>query len=308
MSGCFISSTHAARRRRSAAASTARRSVLSRSGRAASSCAAKRTSDSLSSSDGWNWSGPGAEPARRAVHRHADAGQHHATPSATNEPPAATAVSALTTFSPWREEVQHHQPDEPEDHVALQVVRRVARAVEQRLRRARRVDHDRAEREQAERRRVDRRVLDGVVSPSLLRAASRHPGFLRRPAPNSSSRRPTNWRKWAPRASKSSYWSKLAQAGESSTTSPGAAAPRRGVDGVLEVAAAVQRRRSRRGRRPARPRLADQVAAPGSARRRVAQRLEAAALQAAAGDQRGRRRRTPRARAAPRRRWSPSSR
>ena len=53
---------------------------------------------------------------------------------------------------------------------------------------------------------------------------------------------PTISRKRSPRRSKFSKASKLAQAGESRTTSPGRAARGGGADGVLEVGAAVERR------------------------------------------------------------------
>ena len=71
-------------------------------------------------------------------------------------------------------------PTSAEHHVALEVVGGVARPREQRLRRARRVDHHRSAREQAERGGVEDRVLDRALP-------GHQDGFLR-PAPDSSPR------------------------------------------------------------------------------------------------------------------------
>ena len=80
----------------------------------------------------------------------------------------------------------------------------------------------------------------------FLRAAARisAPAPVRRAAPPDSL-------KCRPRASKSWYWSKLVQAGESSTTSPGRAAARGRRDRALEVAAAQLAGADRRAGSPA---------------------------------------------------------
>ena len=70
----------------------------------------------------------GAEPARRAVHRHADARAASPRRVSTNDATSSSGVSALTTLSPWRDaKCITTSPMQPEHQVALQVEGRVAR-------------------------------------------------------------------------------------------------------------------------------------------------------------------------------------
>ncbi len=98
----------------------------------------------------------------------------------------------------------------------------------------------------------------------------------------------TIWRKRSPRCSKFSKASKLAQAGESRTTSPGAAAAGGAADRFFQVLAEVQldasldRRRQRLGEAPGRG--AGQVAGAAALAHRVEQRRVGLALLAAAED------------------------
>ena len=101
MSGCFISITHAtATTIRSGFDSPPKLRVAL--GRAARSCAAKRTSDSLSSSEGWNCSGPA--PSQRVAPFTVTPTPGSMTSAVNaNEASSRTGVTPLTTLSPWRD-------------------------------------------------------------------------------------------------------------------------------------------------------------------------------------------------------------
>ena len=107
MSGCFSSSSagradHEQQRLRQAV-----ERLRTRFGRAASSCAAYSTSDTFSSSEGWNCSGPAPSqrvapftvtPMPGSITAHVSA----------NEPTSSSGVSALDDLQPVpRGEVQH---------------------------------------------------------------------------------------------------------------------------------------------------------------------------------------------------------
>ena len=104
-------------------------------------------------------------------------------------------------------------------------------------------------------------------------------------------------------------WSKLAQAGESSTTSPASRLARRGRDGRGEVAGALERHaRGLERRRDLLRRLADQVGAVAGRERRARAARTAPPCRGRRGSRACARRGTTRARAARRRRSSPWSR
>src|SRR6185503_3240430 len=141
------------------------------------------------------------EPAARAVDRlrheeHGDAEREARHEQGRRERPEPSEVEARG---------DDHQP-EPEQRVrplALQELARVV-AAERRRGRRRAVDHDEPEGDEAER---DEYQYLRLETPNL------HPRRVRTRRVNSS-----------PRCSKSRNWSKLAAAGERSTTSPGTAA------------------------------------------------------------------------------------
>ena len=212
-----------------------------RSGLRGDQRAAYSTSASFASSDGWIWSGPAPSQRRAPFASMPKPGTSTSSRPRERDRQEHRREPLRRSSSPWR--AKKRQRDEAErrgDEVALQVLGAVAAVRQQRRAGARAVDHHRAERDQAERRRAQHRVLERHLARSA--AVQRQPrprGSLTR----SSQRLRTSARKCSPRSSKSRYWSKLAQAGASSTTSPGCARRRRLGDGALEVAAVGPARR-----------------------------------------------------------------
>ena len=186
----------------------------------------------------------GAEPAARAVDLHADARDlhRHEQPEGDDEHDRPEALRQLEAAP--RHDLHEDQSERPVHEVLHEVGRAVPRALEQRPRRGRAVDHHRAAGHEAQRRRQEDLVLERIC------VGSSTPGPLHAPELRRARTSSLNAR---PRASKSANWSKDAHAGDRSTTSP-CARPRGGPrDGRLQVAAAARRRRPRRcARRPRR--------------------------------------------------------
>ncbi len=130
-------------------------------------------------------------------------------------------------------------------------------------------------------RRAARPALGLLGTASGAPAAEAERGGAGHQAPSTSAR------KCSPRASKFAYWSKLAQAGESSTTSPGRAAARGGGDRALEVAGvdAAERRSPPSARGDRRGVLADQVDGGAALGDELAAAARSPAACAAAEDQ-----------------------
>ena len=218
-----------------------------------------------------------------------------------------------------RGQVHDHQADGAEEQRPLQVEGAVGEAAvaEHPRGRAGREDHHRAEGEQAEGRGEQHVVLGRQAggARALLRLrlpCAFGPGPARAAARALIASSPTISRKRSPRRSKFSKASKLAQAGESRTTSPGraAAAARRTASSrsaqrcsstPAATPARARRRAGRRWRRSGSRRRS--ARAPGRAAARTARPSRC---------RRGSRGRRPRRRAMPdrppRRRWSPWSR
>ena len=170
--------------------------------------------------------------------------------------------------SPWRaSRCMQQQADRAVGEVLDEVAGPVARRrwpSSSGARRGGRVDHHRAARQQAEGRRQQQPVLERLLSWGFVRRPAIRLSFDARPADACRTRarsQRTSARKWSPRSSKSAYWSKEAQAGESSTVSPGS---RRRARGARPRARGRPRRAAapRPGRAPRAIRrrvLADQV-------------------------------------------------
>ena len=179
MSGCFMRSAQAAATT-SSSGFVIVAIVRTDSGRVARSCAAYSTIETFRSSDGWNWKAPAPIQRVAPLTVTPDAREHHRDGQREGAGEQDRSERADHLQPVPRGEVQQHQPGQPEHHVALEVVGRVARAREERLRRAGRVHHHRPAGEQAQRGGVEDRVLD--------RALPRHPDRFLRPDPDSSPR------------------------------------------------------------------------------------------------------------------------
>ena len=160
-------------------------------------------------------------------------------------------MSALTSLQPVaRGEVQHDQAQIAEDaRSASGTYDGSPLPLQERLGRAGRVDHHRAEREQAQRGRVEDRVLDRSLAARHAQAS----GLPSTPTARIHARRHQP-RKCSPRSSKSRYWSKLAQAGrEQHHLARPRPPPRRPPRRCSRSPQRQQRRRCRRGRARAAP-------------------------------------------------------
>ena len=233
-------------------------------GRAAMIDAECRTSASFISSAGWNCSGPGADPAPRAVDLDAEAGDQHEQQQDERDQQQVRRVAADRLEPLARDHLHHHEPDRAVGEVLDEVGGAVAVALEQRARARCRVDHHRAAREQAQGRGEQQPVLERLrLLASVHRSWFRHPRARPLPVRSGDER--------AEVLAARLVVGVLVEGGAGRREQDDLAGARRGArrgDRALEIAAVVQRhaggrraprrsparsRRSGRRRGPARP-------------------------------------------------------
>ena len=112
------------------------------------------------SSDGWNCSGPAPSQRRAPLMSTPTPGTFTSDEQHERQPEQRRRQARQELEAAAREELQHDEPDDRERDVLDEVHRAAALALEQRPRRRRAVDHDRARGQQAERRGQQEVVLD----------------------------------------------------------------------------------------------------------------------------------------------------
>ena len=93
--------------------------VWTRLGRAASSCTAYRITETFSSSEGWNWSGPAPSQRVAPFTVTPKPGTITSTVSPKELMRSSGVMPLITLKSVARGEVHQHQPEQPQHHVAL---------------------------------------------------------------------------------------------------------------------------------------------------------------------------------------------
>ena len=183
-SGCEAISTIAAPATSSSGRMTAAHRPQPRRASSRARPAACRTSASFMSSDGWNCSGPAPIQRCAPLISTPMPGILTATSSDERDRQQRRRQARQQLEAAAREELQHDEPDRAVGDVLDEVHRAVALALEQRPRRRRAVDHDRAGRQQAERRGEQDVVLDRLgLAPGLRRGLGTGAG-RRQPSPS----------------------------------------------------------------------------------------------------------------------------
>ena len=220
---------------------------------------------------------PGAQPAPRAVDRDAEAGELDRHQAGEREGQQRPGQRHHRVQAAAGDHVQSHEADAAVGHVAHEVGRAVAVALQQRARARGAVDHHRAQGEQAQRRREQDAVLEGLGFGSARRAGRRR--HIERPSAVAASHELVEALARAPRSRRTGRsWRRRARAAR---PRPGRAAAGRRVEGALERLAAL----AADHRAQALGLLADQVDAGAALGHGLAQGREVLALALAAEDQ-----------------------